>query len=181
MRSRRGRTLPSRGLSGSINLWALPVVFPRAGTRELFGDARWLFASSTRPSGKAVALRTGFNVSGRWSLVSGCELADWIAVMCVVFDGIEPRMPAKSVPERMVYLPKGFIASGIRGMWGGCAEPEATTLWSMMSSFLRSGHFRSPRALKTIALYPECPSSPACVQVAPHFAWELHRPRSIPC
>lgn len=116
MRSSRGRTLPSRGLSGSINLWALPVVFPRAGTRELFGDARWLFASSTRPSGKAVALRTGFNVSGRWSLVSGCELADWIAVMCVVFDGIEPRMPAKSVPEtRMVYLPKGSYR--IRDTW----------------------------------------------------------------
>ena len=26
----------------------------------------------------------GFNVSGRWSLVSGCELADWIPAMCVV-------------------------------------------------------------------------------------------------
>jgi alkylation response protein AidB-like acyl-CoA dehydrogenase len=75
---------------------------------ELFGDADKLFANSTRPSGKAMAADGGFRVSGRWSLVSGCELADWIPVMCVVTDGAEPRMLASlGMPElRMAYLPK---------------------------------------------------------------------------
>ena len=75
---------------------------------ELFSDAGRLFANSTRPSGKAVVAESGFRVSGRWSLVSGCELADWIAVMCVITEGTEPRMLAAGVPEaRMAYIPKG--------------------------------------------------------------------------
>jgi alkylation response protein AidB-like acyl-CoA dehydrogenase len=39
--------------------------------KELFGDASRIFAASTRPSGKAVVVESGFRVSGRWSLVSG--------------------------------------------------------------------------------------------------------------
>jgi len=75
---------------------------------ELFNDARRLFAGSTRPSGEAVVIKGGFRVSGRWSLVSGCELADWIPVMCVVIEGTEPRMLPAGEPEtRMAYLPKG--------------------------------------------------------------------------
>ncbi len=91
---------------------------------ELFGDAGKLFANSTRPSGKAKAVDGGFRVSGRWSLVSGCELADWIPVMCVVTEGTEPRMLASSgAPElRMAYIPKGsyrildtWYVGGLRG------------------------------------------------------------------
>jgi len=91
---------------------------------ELFGDASKLFANSTRPSGRAMAVDGGFRVSGQWSLVSGCELADWIPVMCVVTEGAEPRMSASSgVPEsRMAYIPKGsyrildtWYVGGLRG------------------------------------------------------------------
>jgi alkylation response protein AidB-like acyl-CoA dehydrogenase len=90
---------------------------------ELFGDARLLFANSTRPSGRGVVADGGFRVSGRWSLVSGCQLADWIPVMCVIVDGAEPRMAAPGVPEtRMAYLPKGayrivdtWHVGGLRG------------------------------------------------------------------
>src|SRR4030095_4421383 len=49
----------------------------RAG---LFGDAGKLFANSTRPSGKAMAVDGGFRVSGQGSLVSRCELAGSISV-----------------------------------------------------------------------------------------------------
>ena len=90
---------------------------------ELFSDARRLFANSTRPSGRAVVVDGGFRVSGRWSLVSGCELADWIPVMCVVTEGTTPRMLAAGVSEtRMAYLPKGsyrildtWYVGGLRG------------------------------------------------------------------
>jgi alkylation response protein AidB-like acyl-CoA dehydrogenase len=76
---------------------------------ELFGDAKKLFANSTRPSGSATAIDSGFRVSGQWSLISGCELADWIPVMCVVTEGTETGMSAASDrPQlRMAYIPKG--------------------------------------------------------------------------
>jgi indole-3-acetate monooxygenase len=106
---------------------ALPGLLSRhlsdAVRTELFADSRWLFAGSTRPSGRAVAQQGGFRVSGRWALVSGCELADWISLMCFITDGGEPRMLAAGVPEmRMAYVPKGsyeivdtWHAGGLRG------------------------------------------------------------------
>src|SRR5262245_42707645 len=89
----------------------------------LFSDARGLFANATRPSGSAVVVDGGFRVSGRWSPVSGCELADWILVMCVVTEGTAPRLLAAGTPEmRMAYLPKGayrildtWYVGGLRG------------------------------------------------------------------
>jgi len=92
---------------------------------DLFTDASRLFANSTRPSGKAMAIDDGFLVTGRWSLVSGCELADWIPVMCVVAEQNESEMPLPvSVRQelRMAYIPKGsyrildtWYAGGLRG------------------------------------------------------------------
>ncbi len=89
----------------------------------MFGDARCLFANSTRPSGKAVMVEDGFRVSGQWSLVSGCELADWIPVMCMVIEGTERRRLASGAPEtRMTFLSKGqytildtWHVGGLRG------------------------------------------------------------------
>ena len=67
---------------------ALPGLLSRylsnAVRTELFADTHRLFANSTRPSGRAVMRSGGFRVSGRWSLVSGCTLADWIPLMCIV-------------------------------------------------------------------------------------------------
>jgi alkylation response protein AidB-like acyl-CoA dehydrogenase len=102
--------LLSRGLSDAIRT-------------ELFRDARRIFANSTRPSGKAVVVNNGFRVSGRWSLVSGCELADWIPLTCVIIEGDAPRMRASGVPDiRMAYIPKGsytildtWYVGGLRG------------------------------------------------------------------
>jgi indole-3-acetate monooxygenase len=96
---------------------------PEAVRREIFSDHRHLFAGSTRPSGRAVVVEGGFDVSGRWSLVSGCELADWIPVTCVAIEGNEPRRLPNGEPEtRMAYLAKGFYrildtwhAGGLRG------------------------------------------------------------------
>jgi alkylation response protein AidB-like acyl-CoA dehydrogenase len=106
---------------------ALPGLLSRhlsnAVRTELFADHHRIFANSTRPSGRAVMQQDGFRVSGRWALVSGCELADWIALMCLISDGDSPRMLAAGVPElRMAYVSKGsyeivdtWHAGGLRG------------------------------------------------------------------
>lgn len=72
---------------------------------EIFGNPEWLHASSTRPSGKAVLEGDGYRVTGRWSLVSGCELSEWMALRCMVEENGQPRMLQPGVPEaRMIFL-----------------------------------------------------------------------------
>jgi len=53
------------------------------------------------PSGRAAVQPRGFRVSGRWSLVSGCELAEWISLLCVVTTATgEPR--TKEATEKVL-------------------------------------------------------------------------------
>ncbi len=95
---------------------------PRA-RRELYRDPHWLYASSTRPTGKAVAARDGYRIDGRWSLVSGCELAEWIVLLCVVEEDGKPRMLAPNQPEvRFAFVRRGdceildtWHVGGLRG------------------------------------------------------------------
>ncbi len=104
----------------------LPAVISRgldAETRaEIFGDRGALYANSTRPSGRAVATADGVRLSGRWSLVSGCELASWIPLMAPVFEGESPRLLGGRPDVRMFFVPKGdysildtWYTGGLRG------------------------------------------------------------------
>lgn len=72
---------------------ALPAVASRhleaPARREVFGDPTTVFANSTRPSGRAVAAEGGYRLSGRWSLVSGCQLSRWMPLTAVVEAGAE--------------------------------------------------------------------------------------------
>ena len=106
---------------------ALPCFFGRFlapdARADVFADARWLYACSTRPSGRAAVTAEGFRVSGRWGIVSGCELAEWILLLCVVEENGEPRMMAPKVPEvRFVFLRRSELkildtwhVGGLRG------------------------------------------------------------------
>lgn len=67
--------------------------------RELFADPDAIFANSTQAKGQAVVVEGGYRVSGRWSLVSGCQLSAGIALTCVVSDGAAPPPTASGVPE----------------------------------------------------------------------------------
>ena len=100
--------------SASWIVWnnQLPCFFSRylaPSTRaELFSDSRWLYANSTRPSGKAIVEGDAYRVSGRWSLVSGCELAEWIMLACIVHEDGAPRLSASGEPEiRFAFLRRG--------------------------------------------------------------------------
>lgn len=97
--------------------------FPEVVRTSLFGNVRHLFANSTRPSGQASVVSSGYRVTGRWSLVSGCELADWIPLMCVIKADPEPGSPRQDAPEvRLMFVPKGsyqivdtWRVGGLRG------------------------------------------------------------------
>jgi indole-3-acetate monooxygenase len=106
---------------------ALPCLFSRflepAARAEIFADPSWLYASSTRASGCAAAADGGYRIDGRWALVSGCELAEWIAVMCIVVENGVPKISAEGAPEaRLAFLRRGEYAildtwhvGGLRG------------------------------------------------------------------
>ena len=90
---------------------SLPCFFSRflesAARRELFADPDWLYANSTRPTGRAAIEGDGYRINGRWALVSGCELAEWISLMCLVEENGEVRMVQPGEPEmRIVYVPR---------------------------------------------------------------------------
>jgi len=119
------------GVEASVSwlVWnnTLPCFWARflddAGRARLFGDASRLFAGSTRPTGQAVATQGGFRLSGRWSLVSGCELADYLHLISLVYADGAPRMLAPGQPDlRLLFVPKGRYAildtwhvGGLRG------------------------------------------------------------------
>jgi alkylation response protein AidB-like acyl-CoA dehydrogenase len=99
------------------NVWnnQLVCLFARylgdAACARVFGDPRFVYANTTRPAGRVQVEPDGsLRVTGRWPLVSGCELADWIVVRGVLHDGDRPRMLAPQVPEaRLLLLPRAAI------------------------------------------------------------------------
>src|SRR4029077_3064407 len=90
---------------------------------EIFGDPQSLYAGSTRPSGRAAVGGGSYRGDGKRSPVSGCELADWLELRCVIEENGQPRMLAPEVPEvRMVWLRRAeleildtWYTGGLRG------------------------------------------------------------------
>jgi indole-3-acetate monooxygenase len=90
---------------------------------EIFRDPQWLYAGSSRPTGKAIADGAGYRIDGRWSLVSGCELAEWIMLLCTVEENGQPRLTAQREPEaRFAFVRRGDVeildtwhVGGLRG------------------------------------------------------------------
>jgi indole-3-acetate monooxygenase len=122
-------TLSGAEASVSWFIWnnTLPCFWARflddAARTRIFGDSKTLFAGSTRPTGRAMTTQGGFRLSGRWSLVSGCELADYIYFMSLVHEDGKPRMLAANQPDlRVLFVPKGHYTildtwqvGGLRG------------------------------------------------------------------
>lgn len=64
---------------------------PEPARKEVFADPDWLYAQSTNPAGTAEVDGDAYRLSGRWPLVSGCELADWIAFHARIVENGTPR------------------------------------------------------------------------------------------
>jgi len=77
--------------------WTAPHL-SEAAAREIFSDPTMIIANSTQPKGRAVVVDGGYRVSGHWSLVSGCQISDWIQLNCVVHDEDRPRLSTSGVP-----------------------------------------------------------------------------------
>jgi alkylation response protein AidB-like acyl-CoA dehydrogenase len=91
--------------------------------REIFADPDMFLANSNRPTGQAEVLEGGYRVTGRWALVSGCELSAWCILMCIVYENGKPRLTPSGTPElRFMLCPTAaceiidtWTVSGLRG------------------------------------------------------------------
>jgi indole-3-acetate monooxygenase len=66
--------------------WVTTRLAPQVA-RAIHADQAVITANSTRASGQAEPVAGGYRVTGRWSLVSGCELGAWMVLLCRVPDG----------------------------------------------------------------------------------------------
>jgi indole-3-acetate monooxygenase len=150
---------------------ALPCFMSRhlaaAARADVFADPRWLYACSTRPTGRATVTADGYRVSGRWGIVSGCELAEWILLLCVVEENGEPRMFAPETPEmRFAFLRRGdwkildtWHVGGLRGTGShdvvveNVRVPRALTLFVAEPSTLDGPLGRIPIICSMAAAY----------------------------
>lgn len=91
---------------------------------EIFANPHGMYANSTRPSGRAVRSGDGYTITGRWSLVTGCGLAEWFAIMAMEWDpvsdspvksGRSPRLLMSMVPAAEVEIVDTWRAAGVRG------------------------------------------------------------------
>lgn len=71
----------------------------REVAQTVFAHPDTILANSTRPSGRAEIVESGYRVSGRWSLVSGCQLSAWFILLCTVHENGKPRLDPSGAPE----------------------------------------------------------------------------------
>ncbi|MBH0096432.1 hypothetical protein I6E61_08570 [Psychrobacter sp. NZS113] len=74
--------------------------------KEIYGDSSHVYANSARPEGVATVVDNGYMVSGRWTLVSGCELADWFVLRCLVVSEGSPTTLGPGANLKLFFIPK---------------------------------------------------------------------------
>ena len=90
--------------------------------REIYKDSTHVYANSARPEGIAEIVHGGYNINGRWTLVSGCELSDWFALRCLVTSEDLPKTLGPGAKLKLFFIPKSEIniidtwsVGGLRG------------------------------------------------------------------
>jgi alkylation response protein AidB-like acyl-CoA dehydrogenase len=107
----------------TLSAWLEPTV-----ARELFGDDRTATIANGPLPGRAVPVEGGFELTGEWTLASGCHHATWLAALAVVVDPAaaaseQARRRADGsrdvrhfvVPTREARIIPHWDAAGLRG------------------------------------------------------------------
>jgi alkylation response protein AidB-like acyl-CoA dehydrogenase len=102
--------------------WSVTQLAPDA-VREVFADPNCIVANSTQPKGRADVVEGGYRVSGRWTLVSGCQISDWVQLTCIVHENGTPRVLPNGMPQARfmfcrtsdVEIIDTWTAGGLRG------------------------------------------------------------------
>jgi alkylation response protein AidB-like acyl-CoA dehydrogenase len=121
--------------------------------REMYPDLDAVTGSALTLTGRAVRVKGGYRVSGRWPFSSGCQHSAWLVGGCLVYDGEQPRLRPTGVPEtRQCYVPAEAVSildtwytTGLRGSGShdftvsDCFVPEERTFSYQELTFYRAG------------------------------------------
>jgi alkylation response protein AidB-like acyl-CoA dehydrogenase len=121
------------GIGTSYSRFA--AFLPSSTAQQLFTQDRAIIAGTLPPMGRAVVVRGGYRVSGRWTFASGIQHAQWCVGGCMVISDGSPRLDADGVPEtRTAFFPIGSVevvdtwdVGGLRGT--GSHDFEATDIF----------------------------------------------------
>jgi len=80
-----------------------------ASMKEVYSNPSHVYANSARPEGVAKVVPGGYMVSGQWTLVSGCELADWFVLRCLITSENAPATLGPSANLKLFFIPKDDI------------------------------------------------------------------------
>ena len=90
--------------------------------REIYKDPTHVYANSARPEGVAEIVDNGYMVSGKWTLVSGCELSDWFVLRCLVTGNGLPSSLGPGAKLKLFFIPRKAVeiidtwhVGGLRG------------------------------------------------------------------
>ncbi len=122
--------------------WTIAQV-QEATAKEIFANPHIFVANSTRPTGQARVVDGGYEVSGRWSLVSGCQLSSWVILMCSVIEKDQPRLNAAGqanyrfmiCPTSSCQIIDTWTVSGLRGTGSNDVVVENLFVPKAFSSF----------------------------------------------
>lgn len=77
---------------------------------EVYSNPSHVYANSARPEGIAETVPGGYMVSGEWTLVSGCELADWFVLRCLVTTENSPKTLGPGANLKLFFIPKEDVS-----------------------------------------------------------------------
>jgi indole-3-acetate monooxygenase len=146
-------------LDGSVGWCAvIPAGYARlAGAlaqdvaREIFqGSGRGLLVGTLNPTGKAVAVPGGYQVTGRWNYGSFIAYGEWILGNCITQDAAGPRRAEDGSPElRLCLFPRDaatvfdiWHVGGLRAT--GSNDFEVTDLFVPEAYTIRLQEFQPP-------------------------------------
>lgn len=92
-------------ISGGTPL--ITAFMPEAGVKEIYADGPDVVCGGGfAPTGTAVPVDGGFQVSGKWSFASGIAHTSWLFAGCIIIENGRPRMLPNGMPDLMhVFVP----------------------------------------------------------------------------
>jgi alkylation response protein AidB-like acyl-CoA dehydrogenase len=88
----------------NANFGFVAAMLPASGVAKIWsGRGEPMFANGGSP-GQAVPVEGGYRLSGRWQVVSGIDVADWVCLVAIVMEGGAPRLTEENAPEVAIFL-----------------------------------------------------------------------------
>ena len=72
-----------------------------SSAREMYADLDTVTAGQVTLTGRAVRVKGGYRVSGRWPFASGCQHSSWLIAGCMVYENAAQKLRPNGVPESL--------------------------------------------------------------------------------